>query len=363
MRKKKIKFSKQGKPEFLQELKADVKDYFEKNNISKYGNTSIIIKSIFMLSLYLIPYSFMVSGIVSSMYGTLFCWVIMGMGMAGLGMGLMHDANHGTYSSNPKVNKWLSKSLYLLGGFPPTWRYQHNTLHHGFTNIDGHDEDIGPIGILRFSPHKPLYKIHKFQHWYAWFFYGLMTISWVTIKDFGKLSTYAKDDVKLSKKKKYSYLLADLIFSKILYYVVFLILPLILIPVAWYFTVLFFLLMHFIAGLILGTVFQTAHVIPTSVYPLPNEDGNIETNWAVHQLLTTSNYSPKSTIFSWLIGGLNYQVEHHLFPNISHVHYKNIAIFVKNNAKKHNLPYYVQTDFFKAIRNHIQMLKVLGASA
>ena len=174
------------------------------------------------------------------------------------------------------------------------------------------------------------------------------------------MARYKKNNVSISKKKKPNQLLVDLIIAKSLYYIVFLILPLVVIPVAWYWILLSFFAMHFISGLILGAVFQTAHVMPTSAYPLPNKDGNIETNWAIHQLLTTSDYSPKSRIFSWLIGGLNYQVEHHLFPNISHVHYRNISKIVKETAEKYNIPYYVQTNFLVALLNHFRMLKMLG---
>jgi len=133
-------------------------------------------------------------------------------------------------------------------------------------------------------------------------------------------------------------------------------------PFAWYWILIFFITMHFISGFVLTIIFQTAHVVPTSAYPLPNENGSVQNSWAVHQLLTTSDYSPKNKIFSWLIGGLNYQVEHHLFPNISHVHYKNIATMVKETAQKYSLPYHVQPGFLKALLEHAKMLKKLGRS-
>jgi linoleoyl-CoA desaturase len=118
--------------------------------------------------------------------------------------------------------------------------------------------------------------------------------------------------------------------------------------------------MHFISGLILGTIFQTAHVVPTSSYPLPDENGNVENDWAIHQLYTTSDFSPGSRIMSWLIGGLNFQVEHHLFPNISHVHYRNLSPIVKETAHKYNLPYSYQPNFFKAVYSHFKMMRMLG---
>ncbi|MFW6369810.1 MAG: fatty acid desaturase family protein [Bacteroidota bacterium] len=362
MNNKKLKFPSKENKEFISDLRNQVSLYFKTNNISKFGNTSIIIKSLAMGALYLGPYMLMVSGVVTTMPLIILSWIIMGFGMAGLGMVLMHDANHGSYSKNPKVNRWLSKSLYLLGGFPPNWRFQHNTLHHGYTNIDDHDEDIAPVGILRFSPNKPLLKIHRFQHLYAWFFYPLMTLSWVTAKDFTRISKYKKMSATLTKKNNFKRMYVDLVVAKILYYSVFLLIPMLTIPLAWYWIVVLFLVMHFIGGFTLTVIFQTAHVMPSSIFPLPDEQGSMENNWAVHQLLTTTDYAPKSRVFSWFIGGLNYQVVHHLFPNISHVHYKKLSEIVRETTQKYNLPYYVQPTFLDALRQHYNMLKALGRS-
>jgi len=290
------------------------------------------------------------------------CFLLMGFGMTGLGMTTMHEANHGSFSKNKKINFFMSKSLYLLGGFPPNWRIQHNMLHHGYTNIEGHDEDIAPPGVLRFSPHRPQKKIHRYQHIYAWFFYSLMTISWVTTKDFENLANYKKMGV-LSGKKGYRQLLTDLIIAKILYFSVSLVLPILVLPVAWYWVVAGFLLMHFTGGLILATVFQSAHVVPSSEFPLPAENNEMNHNWVVHQLYTTCDFSPDSKIFTWLVGGLNFQVIHHLFPNISHIHYKKLAPIVQSTAQKYGLPYFVNPTFYKAVKEHFRMLKILGREA
>ena len=360
MLKNKIKFQGKKNSEFIAELRQRVTEYFDSNNISKFGNMNLVIKAIFMFSLYLTPYFLMLFGVIHSFGGVFAAWILIGMGKAGVGMAIMHDANHGTFAKNRKINNFLSKSLYLLGGFPLNWQYQHNTLHHGFTNIDGQDEDIDPGKVMRLSPHKPLLKAHKFQHIYGWFLYGLMTLSWVTTKDFAQLKRYRDNGVTLNTKKSYKQLFFILTLAKILYYSVFVILPIIVLPFAWYWILLFFFVMHFTAGFILTTVFQTAHVVPETLYPLPDEKGSMENNWAVHQLLTTSNFAPKNKVLSWFIGGLNYQVEHHLFPNISHVHYKKISKFVKEMAGKHHLPYHVQPGFISAVIEHGRMLRKLG---
>lgn len=356
---KNIRYSKQNL-DFTTELRNSVNAYFSKNKIQPYGNQKIYLKTIFMATLYLAPFVLMISGVITSVLLVLACWIIMGLGMSGLGMVTMHDANHGTFSKHKWVNKLFGNTMYLLGGYPPNWRYQHNTLHHGFTNIEGHDEDIAPLGILRLSPHRPLKKIHRYQYIYAWPLYSLMTFSWIVAKDFKRFKKYKLMGAKLSNKRKPKSLLFDIILSKVLYYSVFLLIPLLTIPVSWYWVVGGFLLMHFTSGLVLSSIFQTAHVVPTSDYPVPDKNGELINNWAVHQLYTTCNYAPKSTIFSWLIGGLNYQVEHHLFPNISHIHYRNIAEIVQAKTKKFGLPYNVNKNFASAVWQHTKMLRILG---
>ena len=124
--------------EFIKELREKVSQYFEQKNISEYGGAKLVFKTIFMLILYLTPFTLMLSGIVNSLWAVLLMWFLMGVGIAGIGMAVMHDANHKSYSKSARVNHWMGNTLYILGGFPVTWQYQHNTLHHGFTNIDGY---------------------------------------------------------------------------------------------------------------------------------------------------------------------------------------------------------------------------------
>ena len=128
----------------------------------------------------------------------------------------------------------------------------------------------------------------------------------------------------------------------------------------WYFIILFYVLMHLVAGFLLAIVFQPAHVIPSSEFPLPDQTGQMDNNWAVHQMLTTANFAPKNKLLSWYVGGLNFQIEHHLFPNICHVHYKKLSEIVQKTAKEFNVPYNVQPTFRSAIYEHGKLLKEFG---
>ena len=353
-----IKFAAKDQTEFFTTLRSRVQQYFKDNNISKYANGNMYIKSVLLMALYLVPYFLMITATVHQPLPFLGLWVLMGFGMSGVGFCIMHDANHGSYSRNKRLNHLLGHLINLIGGSAVNWKVQHNKLHHSYTNIEGMDEDIKTISILRFSPHQKKMKIHRLQHLYAWFFYGLMTISWITGKDFRAITKYTRRGWLDHKKIKL--LFAKLIVSKAAYYTYTLILPLLLLPHSWWLIVIGFLVMHFTSGLLLGMVFQPAHVVPTSEFPLPDKKGKIQNNWAIHQLQTTSNFAPKSRIFSWFVGGLNYQIEHHLFPGICHIHYKALSTIVRRTALEFGLPYHIQPTFAIALANHTRMLRSLG---
>lgn len=356
-----IKFSQSIGREFDGTLKKRVRDYFKDKNISKYANFGMVFKTVFMISLYLVPFILMLTGVITNIWLITLCWIIMGVAMAGIGMAVMHDANHGAYSKNETVNMLIGKVIGLIGGFAANWKIQHNILHHSYTNIDGYDEDINaPISWLRFSPNQTRKKAHKFQHLYAWFFYGFMTVSWMTLKDFVQLSRYKKRGLTSTQSQKFYPLVIELVINKILYYGIFIVLPIILIDISWWYFPIFIFLMHFVAGFILAVVFQLAHVVPDAQFPVADESNSIENNWAIHQLQTTVNFAPKSNILYWFVGGLNFQVEHHLFPNICHIHYKKISEIVKTTAKEFGVPYNSQPTFLSALASHARMLKQLG---
>lgn len=358
---KPIKFSPKIGRDFNSTLKKRVRAYFKDNNISKHANTNMKIKTAFMVTLYFTPYFLMVFGVITNIWAITACWTVMGLGIAGIGLSIMHDANHGAYSKNNNVNYIIGRIVNLVGGYAPTWKIQHNVLHHTYTNIHGYDEDVSPaVPLLRFSPTDKFRPVHRFQFIYAWFFYSLMTVMWMTTKDFQQLFRYKKMGLTKTESPSFNKLFIELITSKLIFYVYVIAIPMIFLPTHWLVTLGFIFMMQLIAGFILAIVFQPAHVIPETAFPVPSKDLTIDNNWAIHQLETTSNYAPKSRILYWLVGGLNYQVEHHLFPNICHVHYKKLSKIVKATAEEFSLPYHSEPTFFSALRSHTRMLKQLG---
>lgn len=344
---------------FSKVLRKRVNSYFSTNDISKHANHSMVFKTILMLSLFIIPLTLICLGLINRVYFLFIMYIISGLGMAGIGMGVMHDAIHGSYSKKKKVNKYLGYTMNLIGANMTVWRIQHNVLHHTYTNIQGSDDDINVPFFLRFSPHDKRNWLHKFQFIYVWFFYSISTLLWVTVKDFVRIYRYNKKGF-LDTKREYQNELLKLIAWKLLYYSYALVLPILFVPLSAWIIILAFISMHLVTGILISCVFQVAHVMPNTVYPAPDEKGVIENEWAVHQLITTSNFSPRSKLFSWLIGGLNFQVEHHLFPNICHIHYRKISQIVLETAKEHGLPYHTKKTFIAAIKDHIKMLRLLG---
>lgn len=353
------RYNRANLPDFYPTLRARVSQYFTDNNISRHANTTMVVKTVILILMYLVPLGLLYSGIITHPLLLIGLWLIMGLGMAGIGMSVMHDANHGSYSRSERVNTILGYLLNIVGGNADFWKIQHNVLHHTYTNVDGADEDIDIPVLLRFSPTQRRYWIHRFQHIYAFILYGFLTVPWLTSKEIQQFIGYKKKGL-IPEGKTFNLLIVKTVISKIVYFTLILVLPMILIPVSPWFTLLCFFIMHYVASFILGIIFQTAHVMPDCAFPVPDEKGSLETNWAVHQLLTTTNYAPKSRIFAWFVGGLNFQVEHHLFPNICHVHYKRISSIVAETAREYGLPYNSQKNFLHAVRAHSQWLYQLG---
>jgi linoleoyl-CoA desaturase len=350
------------KDAFSKELTKRVNEYLKSQNIKKFGNWKIFLKVPVLFSVFFMPYFLMVFGVIENGWLMLLMTAIMGLGMSGIGFSVMHDANHGAFSRFKWINTILSYTMEMLGGNSINWRIQHNVLHHSFTNVHDLDEDIQPPGILRFSPNEEKKKIHKWQVYYAWFLYGMMTLSWMTTKDFKQLIRYKKKGLLASQQITLKRAITQLIVSKIIYYGYIIVIPMIFMDITWWQVLIGFATMHFISGSILAYVFQIAHVVPeTEFHTVENyKEDNQEESWAKHQLLTTANFARRNPLLTWYVGGLNFQIEHHLFPDISHVHYPKLSAIVKKTANEYGVPYNYFKTFTGAIFAHHKLLRRLG---
>lgn len=316
-------------------------------------------KTVAMLSFYFVPYILMLV-LDPGPWWVMATFAIMGFGMSGVGMSVMHDAAHGAYHNSPRINDIIASSIYLISGNLTTWQLQHNVLHHTYTNIEGLDDDLETRGLLRLHPEQPYKKMHRYQVWYAPLLYSLLTLNWVMMKDFSQLIRYQKEGVAKFSDQQLKKEWYKLIISKVIYFFLFPVLPMILLSTAWWVPLLGFVVMHLIAGFVLSFVFQLAHVVDhVDMHTIPS-NGEMSDEFMAHQLQTTSDFARRSKLVGWFVGGLNFQVEHHLFPNICHIHYPAISEIVRNTAKEFGLPYNEHQTLVEAIRAHLRSLKMYG---
>jgi linoleoyl-CoA desaturase len=345
---------------FYSTLRNRVNDYFTAKEISQKGNASLVVKAVAMLSIYIAPFIFLLTTPVNSWVALLLA-VVMGIGEAGIGMAVMHDAAHGSFSDKRWVNQLFSSTMFLLGSNTFNWKVQHNILHHTYTNVYGYDQDIGTKAVIRLCDHAPLKKIHRFQHVYAFFLYGLMTLSKL-ITDFNQLIEFNQWGMTVKQQASPRKEMIKLMVSKVAYVSIVIGLPLWFTDFHWWQVLIGFAVMHLTAGMIMSTVFQMAHVVEGAKQPLPDSEGTIHEEWAVHQLQSTSDFARHNFLLNWYVGGLNFQIEHHLFANISHIHYPRIAPIVEKTAQEFGLVYNLKPTLMAALSSHRRRLKELGGA-
>jgi len=351
----KVTFNNKKSP-FFDELRARTDKYFKDKKINPTGNYKLYTKTVVLVSVALTIYSLLVFGNLPVWASLLLC-AALGCSFASIGFNVMHDGAHGSYSTNKHVNNIMSYSLNLMGGSSYMWKVKHNVVHHTYTNIQGVDDDIAVGPLLRINEQQPRYWIHKFQHVYWVFLYGVTYFMWIFWMDFLKYFTNKVGSVPIRKMKLSEHI--GFWLTKVIYLSIFLIIPAftqgIIATLVGYGVVIF------VCGVVIASIFQLAHVVEGTAFPEPDPTSNkIEDEWAKHQVLTTANFATRNKVISWLCGGLNFQVEHHLFPKISHVHYPEISKIVRETCEDYNINYIEYPTLWSALGAHVRHLKTLG---
>lgn len=343
--------------DFYQSVKIAVEEYFASRKIKKTGDWRLFSKTIILVLSAVGIYCTLLFVPVNGWLALCLC-MLMGFALASIGFSVMHDANHGSYSTKTWLNDLLGLSLNAMGASSYFWKQKHNIIHHTYTNVDGIDDDIAKSPIIRQCESQKWVPAHKVQYLYLLPVYSLSTIFWIFIMDFTKYFSrkiYTTDAWKMNRKN-------HIIFwaTKTLYLFFYVALPMMVwgfLPwLAGYFA------LNMVMGLVLSLVFQLAHVVENTEFehvPL-DASKHIELAWAEHQMKTTSNFAMGNKVISWFVGGLNYQIEHHLFPKVSHVHYPAISKIVMAKSKEFNLPYNKYDGIFEAIASHFRVMKYLG---
>jgi len=343
---------------FFNALKAEVDAYFDRNGIKKTGNWKLYTKTLILIPGAIAIYSLLMF-VTMPLVLTVFLWFLFGLNMAAIGFNVMHDACHGSFSTKGWVNEVFGLTNNFLGGNASLWKIKHNIIHHTYTNIDGVDDDINNMPFLRQCSSQPLKPMHRFQSAYMFVLYG-----------FTSLFMFFMDYIKYFSRKvyttpmKFTNFREHLMFwvGKIFFIVVYIIVPIILIGWKWW--LVGFLISQFTLGLTLAMVFQLAHVVEHAEFDVAGVDPvKIENEWAIHQVKTTANFAFSNKLVTWFVGGLNYQIEHHLFPRISHIHYPAISKIVKETCEKFELNYIYFPSTRAAIASHVRFMHTMGKVA
>ncbi len=343
---------------FYQDLKSSVEKYFTTGKVKKTGNWKLYTKAIILVpsavTLYLLLLSVKFSLIPGILLSGLFGFVL-----ASIGFNIMHDACHGSYSTKTWLNNLMGLSLNMLGGNAFIWKFKHNIIHHTYTNIDGIDDDIAKSPIIRQCESQKWVKAHRYQHIYVLVLYAISSFAWVSMLDFTKYFRQKIHNTSLQKMNLTEHFIFWL--SKGMYILFYLIIP--VHYVGWTAWLIGFGCMHVALGLTLAIVFQLAHVVEDAefVFAPGLEPQKIEEEWAIHQVRTTANFAPGNKLVSWFVGGLNFQIEHHLFPKVSHIHYPAIAPIVRETCDKHHVHYNEFRTMSSAVASHFRIMKMLGA--
>lgn len=341
---------------FHTELKKRVREYFEEVGKSTTGNYNLFIKAILLMAAFVFVYIHLIFFTPSIAWAIAEC-VLLGGIVAAIGFNVMHDGAHGSFSKFKWINSVAAFSLNILGGNSFMWNVKHNVIHHSYTNVEGVDDDIDLQPWMRMSGAQKRYRFHKYQHVYFWLLYSLFYLFWIFVLDFQKYFKRKIGNIPLKKMKWKDHL----VFwgFKAVHYFLFIGIP--IYKLGFMDWMIGFLIFTSVAGLVLSLVFQLAHTVEHTSFPSANTmDGKMEDEWAIHQLKTTANFATKNKLVSWLVGGLNFQIEHHLFPKISHIHYPAISSIIKKACLEYGLVYIEYKRVHHAVASHVSFLRKMG---
>jgi len=356
----KLKFN--GSDRFLRELRRRVDVYFEQTGHRRRDCAQMYFKTATILAWFFGAY-FLLLFVATSWWMALPLAVILGVAMAAIGFNIQHDAGHNAYSDRSWVNKVMALTLDMIGGSSYLWDWKHNTMHHTYPNIDGHDDDIN-VGLLgRLSPHQKRLKIHRLQGIYLWLLYGFLALKWHLFDDFYNVASGHMGGRKIRRPQGKD--LAIFIGGKVVFFSLAFGIPMLLHPVWAVLTI--YAASAFVTGVVLAVVFQLAHCVEEAEFPLPiaMQDGGerMQTEWAVHQVQTTVDFARGNRFLCWLLGGLNFQIEHHLFSRICHIHYPALSKVVEQACLEFGVRYASHRTLLGAVASHYRFLVFMGQAA
>jgi linoleoyl-CoA desaturase len=342
--------------EFQAALKRRVDEFFQTTGRPRRDVPQMYLKTAILLASFVALYVLLVF-VAATWWQAVPLAILLGLATGAIGFNVQHDGSHQAYSERPWVNKLMGLTLELIGGSSYLWHWKHVVYHHTYVNITGHDTDID-LGMLgRLTPHQKWYPFHRWQHFYIWPLYGLMAIKWQLYDDFRDALTGRMGGHKFPRPRGWN--LVTFIAGKAVFLTIAFGIPLLFHPVWVVF--LFYGVAAGVAGMVLSVVFQLAHCVEGAEFPLPDEaTARIEHAWAVHQAETTVDFARRSRIVAWLLGGLNFQIEHHLLPRICHVNFPHLSKTVEETCREFGVKFTEHESFRSGVASHFRWLRQMG---
>jgi linoleoyl-CoA desaturase len=343
-------------PAFQLALRRRVDDYFRITGKRRRDCGQMYAKTGILVAAFIVSYGALVF-LAATWWQAVPLAVLLGLSAAGIGFNVQHDGGHHAYSNRPGVNRLMATTLDALGGSSYVWRWKHGVFHHTYVNIAGHDTDIDLAPLGRLSPEHRWRAYHRWQHLYLWPLYGFLAIKWQLVDDFRKLITGRISNQPFPRPRGWE--LVIFITGKVVFFAIAFGIPLRFHSVGS--VLACYAISAVVLGAVLSVVFQAAHCLEEAAFPHPRDDADrIEHAWAVHQVQTTVDFARHSRVVTWLIGGLNFQIEHHLFPKISHVHYPAISRIVEATCREFGITYAEHPSLRAAMGSHVRWLRRMG---
>ena len=280
---------------------------------------------------------------------------LLGLSGAWIGLTVQHCANHGAMSPSPLVNNLLGLTDDLIGGSSLMWRYHHQVSHHIHCNDNALDQDVfTSMPLIRFDARRERKWFHKFQHLYMFLAFPLMQVVF-QVGDIVGLFTKDTEGAKLHGATALE--LSTVIIGKIAHF------GLLLAPLANHATstvlaaVASFIVVQ---GMVLACTFAVSHNVAEAKVPEDTGGEAWERDWGIQQLVTSADWGGR--IGNFFTGGLNLQVEHHMFPAICFVHYPAIAKIVREEAAKFGINYASYRTLPGIFMQFIKFMKDMGTA-
>jgi len=345
-----------GGSDFHRDLRARVDAWFETTGKQPHGDARMWRKTATLIGAFALVYTGFL--LTDGGWGAIVAFAVpLGLLWAGLGFAVMHDGNHAAYSGDKRVNRGIGFVLDLIGGSSYLWKHKHNRIHHSHPNVVGTDDDLEAGFFLRMAPGQDWLPMHRWQQWYMWPLYGFIAVKWHLMDDYAQMARGHINDVPFARPKGRD--LFEFVMGKILFHTWAIIIPTLVMGFGTAFA--FWLLASIVCGVALAVVFQMAHCVEEADFIVPPTDGSrIELDWAELQLATTVDFARENPLATWYLGGLNFQVVHHLFPRICHVHYPDLAKIVAETAADHGLKYRCNPTVRVAVRSHFRWMRRMG---